>query len=79
MSNTSESYILFTSVYELSASKVLEVVLSMLNITAVTPFMYLIIWYERYGANHNRTLVNQFATSGANPIKTRSAQATRPN
>jgi hypothetical protein len=77
--NSTESRVLFTAVYESNASKMAEVLLSLVNIFAVTPFMYLIIWYERYGANHNRTLVNQFATSGANPINTRSAQSTRPH
>jgi hypothetical protein len=64
-SNASESKVVFTAVYEWNAIQAVEVVASLVNIFCVTPFMYFITWYEKYGANHNRTLINQFVASGA--------------
>jgi hypothetical protein len=55
--------IVYTSFYELNALKVYALVASFFNIFLVCPFFYLIIWYERYGSAHNRTLINQFVTS----------------
>ncbi len=48
----------FTAVYEWSASKTLNIVLSISSIFLITPWLLYIIWYERYGANHRRTLIN---------------------
>jgi hypothetical protein len=53
----------FTAVYEWSASKTLNILLSICSILFITPWLYYMIWYERYGANHRRTLINQFAAS----------------
>jgi hypothetical protein len=33
------------------------------NVFLITSLLLLIIWYEQYGTNHNRTLINQFVTS----------------
>jgi len=48
----------YAEVYEWSASKIAEIVLSIFNIVLVTPWFIYIIWYERYGANHRGTLIN---------------------
>jgi hypothetical protein len=53
----------FTAVYEWSSSKIINVLLSIFSILFITPWLFYIIWYEKYGANHSRTLINQFAAS----------------
>jgi hypothetical protein len=54
---------MFTAVYEWSPSKIIEILLSILNTFLVTPWLMYIIWYERYGDNHRRTLINQLLAS----------------
>jgi hypothetical protein len=53
----------FTEAYEWSASKIVEILLSIFNIVLVTPWFIYNIWYKRYGANHRKTLINQFTVS----------------
>jgi hypothetical protein len=53
----------FTAVYEWSMPKILNIVLSIFSIFLITPWLLYIIWYERYGANHRRTLINEFVAS----------------
>jgi hypothetical protein len=53
----------FTAFYEWSPSKIIEILLSILSIFLVTPWLMYIIWYERYGDNHRRTLINQLVAS----------------
>ena len=36
---------------------------SFINVFLITSLLLLVIWYEQYGTNHNRTLINQFVTS----------------
>ena len=55
---------IFDSVYETRASKVIGIVISMINIGIVSPAIYFIIWYEKYEINGIRSLINQFASSG---------------
>ena len=43
--------------------EILGVIISIINITFVSLALYAIIWYERFGSNQNRTLINQFVTS----------------
>ena len=47
----------------LPPSKLIGITISMINIVPMSLFLYSIIWYERFGTNHNRTLINQFVTS----------------
>ena len=48
---------------DLSYSKQIGIAISVVNILFVTPFIYAIVWYERYGSNQNRTLINLFVIS----------------
>ena len=43
--------------------EIIGVIISIINITFVSLALYAIIWYERFGSNQNRTLINQFVTS----------------
>jgi hypothetical protein len=52
----------FTAVYEWSASKIIEILLSTFSIFFMTPLIIYLIWYERFGTSH-RTLINQFVAS----------------
>ncbi len=63
MASTVLNETVFTAVYEWNASKISEILVSLINIVVVTPFAYYIIWYERFGANHRRTLINQLVAS----------------
>ena len=62
-STTNGSFTVFTSIYAWNSSKIIGILISLFNILFVTPFFCYIIWYERYGANHRRTLINQFVAS----------------
>jgi hypothetical protein len=53
----------FTEIYEWSPFKIIEIFISISSIFFVTPWLLYFIWYERYGDNHRRTLINQFASS----------------
>ena len=48
---------------DLNPIKIFGIVISILNIAIVSLFMYAIIWYEKYGTNQNRTLINHFVAS----------------
>ena len=54
---------LFEDDQNFNSIKIFGIVLSILSIVFLTPSMYAIIWYERYGANQNRTLINHFVAS----------------
>jgi hypothetical protein len=55
---------IFDGVYEMRTSKVIGIIISMINIIIISPAMYYIIWYEKYEINGIRSLINQFASSG---------------
>jgi hypothetical protein len=55
---------IFDGVYEMRTSKVIGIIISMINILIISPAMYYIIWYEKYEINGVRSLINQFASSG---------------
>jgi len=55
---------IFDGVYEMRTSKVLGIIISMINIVIISPAMYYIIWYEKYEINGVRSLINQLASSG---------------
>jgi len=63
-SMNSSSRNLFDGVYEIRPSKIVGIVISAINIFVISPLLYFVIWYEKFGSNHNRSLINQFATSG---------------
>ena len=63
IASSDESVTFFVSIYAWTISKSLGIVFSFISILFITPFFYFVIWYERYGANHKRTLINQFAAS----------------
>jgi hypothetical protein len=64
MNSTMSNVTVFEAVYEWNTSKILEIFASFINIVFVSPLMFYIIWYERFGANHPRTLINQLVASG---------------
>ena len=41
----------------------LGIAISICNLFALTPFLYTIVWYERFGSEHPRTLLNQLVAS----------------
>ena len=53
----------FAEFYELNPSKVGAIAASCIFIFLVSPVSFLVIWYEKFGSAHNRTLINQFVTS----------------
>ena len=53
----------FHDFYSFNIFQVCGLSASFVNVFAVTPLLLLIIWFERFGTNHNRTLINQFVTS----------------
>jgi len=56
---------IFEGVYEMRLSKIIGIFISIVNIVILSPAIYFVIWYEKFGINHNtRSLVNQFASSG---------------
>jgi hypothetical protein len=50
---------LFEEIYKFNWSMGLGILASVINVMFVTPVALAIIWYERYGSNQKRTLLNQ--------------------
>ena len=61
-SNCSEN-VVFAMLYTHNWSMALRVLTSLINIAIVTPMSYSIIWYERFGSDYRRTLLNQLISS----------------
>ena len=59
--NKSNSTSCYADFY-LGIPEILGLFFSFLNITIMNLSFYTIIWYERFGTNQNRTLINQFVT-----------------
>jgi hypothetical protein len=53
----------YSDLYTPDWSMALAILTSLLNIVFVTPISYSIIWYEKYGSDHRRTLLNQLVAS----------------
>ena len=53
----------FSNVYNQDWYLGLAVAFGCCNLFALTPFLYLIIWYEQYGSDHPRSLINQLVVS----------------
>jgi hypothetical protein len=60
--NCSENFF-FSILYQPNWSMALGILTSLLNIAIVTPMSCSIIWYERFGSDHRRTLLNQLISS----------------
>ena len=63
--NLSNESLFFVEFYEFNVSKVSAITASCIFIFLISPISFLVIWYEKFGSAHNRTLINQFVTSTA--------------
>ena len=50
---------IFENIYKFNWSMGLGITASVINVVFVTPVAQAIIWYEKYGSNQKRTLLNQ--------------------
>ena len=55
--------IFFSNAYDNDLFKALGIITSLLNFFVLTPFLYAIIWYEQFGSDHPRSLINQLVAS----------------
>ena len=62
-SSTIKDKIFFCNAYTNDWYMAFGIALSICNLFALTPFLYTIIWYERFGSDHPRTLINQLVAS----------------
>ena len=49
----------FDNLYEGSVSKWLAIFVTIVNVITLTPLCFAVVWYERFRANGNQTLLNQ--------------------
>ena len=49
----------FDIVYAENPARSFAIFISMFHILFVTPFFCFVIWFEKFGADHHRTLLNQ--------------------
>jgi len=49
----------FGPLYEDNVMKSIGIFVTIVNILITSPCFYSIIWYEKFGSNHKRTLLNQ--------------------
>ena len=61
--NNSAENQFFEKLYTPDWSMALGVLTSLINIIVLTPMSYSVIWYERFGSNHPRTVLNQLVSS----------------
>ena len=54
---------MFENIYAFNWSMKLGIITSFINFLFFTPMFFAIAWYERYGTNQNRTLLNQLVSS----------------
>ena len=62
-SSTNTDTIFFSNAYKQDWYMALAIAISICNLFALTPFLYAIIWYEQFGSDHPRTLINQLVAS----------------
>ena len=55
--------IFFSNAYNNDLFKALGIITSLLNFFVLTPFLHAIIWYEQFGSDHPRSLINQLVAS----------------
>ena len=53
----------FSNAYKHDWYQALAIGLSCVNSFVLTPFLFAIVWYERFGSDHPRTLINQLVAS----------------
>ena len=54
---------LFTLIYTKDWSMTAGLIVSLINFVLITPLLYSIVWYEHYGTDYQRTLLNQLVSS----------------
>ena len=52
----------FEALFTHRPSKIIAIVFAIASSSIIIPFIYGIIWYDKYGSNHNSTLINKFVT-----------------
>ena len=57
--NSFDPLIEFDNLYKGSVSKWFAIFVTIVNVITLTPLCFAIVWYERFRANGNRTLLNQ--------------------
>jgi hypothetical protein len=50
----------FHQLFDVRPSKIIIIILSIFGIFTIIPAMYSFIWYERFGSDLHRTLINRF-------------------
>ena len=61
--HTYSDMIFFSNAYTHDFYRALGITTSLLNFLVLTPLLYSIVWYERFGSDHPRTLINQLVAS----------------
>ena len=56
-------HFVYANMYNKNWSMVLGLSASFFNIFFTTPLFYFIVWYEKCGSDHPRTLLNQLVVS----------------
>ena len=59
MNTSNEKDLIFKYLFENNYLKILSVSISLIMVLLGGPLYYSIIWYERFGINMTRTLINQ--------------------
>ena len=54
---------LFTLIYTKDWSMIACLFASLINFVLITPLLYSIVWYEHYGTDYQRTLLNQLVST----------------
>jgi len=49
--------------YTMNVAQVFGILTSLVNITLTTPLFWAVIWFERFGSDVKRTLLNQLVSS----------------
>ena len=62
-SSTIKEAVFFSNIYKYDGYLGLAVAFGSLNFFVLTPFLYSITWYEQFGSDHPRSLINQLVAS----------------
>ena len=62
MNSSNESTDFYSKVFEVNPFHICAVLISILCLIICPFFLYYIIWYERYGSDQKRTLINRFTS-----------------
>ena len=55
--------VFYENIYKMNPSKIIGIQISLINVLFFTPLFYAIIWFEKYGSNTHRTLLNQLVAT----------------